>query len=173
MRSRLFLLLLAAAAVICPGTLLVAAPALAQSAGSSMPSLALQGLLKHPQSIDLAALRRLPSETVRVQYETEHGDVVNATFTGVRLWTLLQAAGGLADDARGADVRHMIRVTAGDAYVAVLSTGEIAPDFGAKPALIAYQRDGALLAGKGYYLVMPGDKRDSRYVSDVVSINVE
>lgn len=168
LRSRQLFLLLLAAAAIWPG-----APALAQSGDGGMPSLAVQGLLQHPQSVDLAALRRLPSETVRVQYETEHGDAVNATFTGVPLWALLQAAGGLSDTARGADVRHIIRVTASDAYVAVLSTGEIAPNFGAKQALIAYQRDGALLGSKGYYLVMPGDKRDSRYVSDVVSIRVE
>lgn len=138
-----------------------------------MRPLALEGLLRHPQSMDLASLRRLPSDTVRVRYETARGDVVNASFTGVPLWALLQAAGGLSDTARGAEVRHIIRVTAGDAYVTVLSTGEIAPDFGARPALIAYQRDGVLLGGKGYYLVMPGDKRDSRYVSDVVSIRIE
>lgn len=160
-------LLLVAAVCLAP------APAAIPAAAQNMRSLALEGLLAHPRSMDLGALRRLPSETVRVQYQTERGDTVNATFTGVPLWRLLQAAGGLSDTSRGAVVRHTIRVTAGDAYAAVLSTGEIAPDFGNKPALIAYQRDGTLLGSQGYWLVMPGDKRDSRYVSDVVSIRVE
>lgn len=172
LRRRPLLLLFAAVVTLGalpPGTQRAAA----QSAAAGMPPLALQGLLKHPRSIDLGALQQLPSQTVQVQYETERGDTVNATFTGVPLWTLLQAAGGISDTTRGAEVRHTIRVTASDGYATVLSTGEIAPDFGAKPALIAYQLDGSLLGSKGYYLAMPGDKRDSRYVSDVVSIRVE
>ena len=52
-------------------------------------------------------------------------------------------------------------------------TGEIAPDFGAKPALIAYQRDTEAPGAGGLWLVMPGDKLGGRYVHDVVAIDVE
>ena len=96
-----------------------------------------------------------------------------ASFTGVPLWTLLGEVGGIDDPAKRAELRHVIRITARDGYVVVLSTGEIAPDFGAKPALLAYQRDDEAPAAAGFRLVMPGDKRGGRYVRDVISIEVE
>jgi hypothetical protein len=53
-----------------------------------------------------------------------------------------------------------------------LSTGEIAPDFGGKTAMIAYERDGVELGDKVLRVVMPGDKHGGRYVRDVVEIAV-
>ena len=52
-------------------------------------------------------------------------------------------------------------------------TGEIAPDFGAEPAMIACQRDGAPLGGTGFRLVIPGDKHGGRSVRDVTAITIE
>ena len=109
---------------------------------------------------------------MQVSFEGERG-AQNSSFTGVRLWTLLDKAGGIDDGAKGAELRHTSKVTGRDGYVVVLSTGEIAPEFGGKPALIAYQRDGAMLGGAGFRLVMPGDKRGGRNVRDVVTIMVE
>jgi len=57
--------------------------------------------------------------------------------------------------------------------LALLSTGEIAPDFGAKQALVAYQRDDEARGAGGFRLVMPGDKHGGRNVRDVVTIDVE
>lgn len=96
-----------------------------------------------------------------------------ADFTGVALWALLGEAGGIDDKTKDAVLRHTIKVTGRDGYFVVLSTGEIAPDFGAKPALIAYQRAGEAAGASGFRLVMPGDKRGARYVRDVVAIDVE
>ena len=58
-------------------------------------------------------------------------------------------------------------------FLPVISTGEIAPDFGGKPALLAYRRNDEAPAERGFRLVMPGDKHGGRYVRDVVSIEVE
>jgi hypothetical protein len=55
--------------------------------------------------------------------------------------------------------------------VVVTSTGEIAPDFGGKAALVAYERDGKPL--DDFRIVMPGDKHGGRNVRDVVTIAVE
>jgi DMSO/TMAO reductase YedYZ molybdopterin-dependent catalytic subunit len=145
--------------------ILVTAQASAQS-----PSLLLEGKVKQPQRVTLADLKKLPAEHVTVSYQTERG-VVTGAFTGVFLWSLIGAAGGIADDAKGAAVRHAIRITAKDDYVVVTSTGEIAPDFGNKPALVAYERDGKPLAD--FRLVMPGDKHGGRNLRDIVSIAVE
>jgi hypothetical protein len=135
-------------------------------------TIALDGRLKHPQSLDLAALQRLPADHVQVSFHTEHG-TTTAGFTGPRLWALLGAAGGLADYKRGAAIRHSITVTGRDGYFIVLSTGEIAPDFGGEPAIVAYRRDGEPSGASGLRLVIPGDKRGGRDVRDVVTIRVE
>ena len=65
-------------------------------------------------------------------------------------------AGGIDDNAKGAELRHAVRITARDGYVVMTSTGEIAPDFGGKAALVTYQRDGKPL--EDFRIVMPGDK---------------
>jgi hypothetical protein len=144
-----------------------ASPATHAAAG-----LALEGKLKHPQWMDLEALRRLPAEQAQVSFQSERG-TTTASYTGVRLWAVLAAAGGIDDEEKSAELRHVITVTGRDGYVVVLSTGEIAPDFGGKPALIAYQRDNEPLGEAGLRLVMPGDKRGGRNVRDVLAISVE
>ena len=73
---------------------------------------------------------------------------------GVLLWMQLDKADGIDDTAKGAELRHTIKVSGRDGYVVVLSTGEIVPDFGDKPTLIAYQRDGTVLGEAGLRLVM-------------------
>ncbi len=157
-------------ALLC--IILVLPVAAARAADAPAGELALTGKVVHPQQFDLAKLRALPSEEVQVSFDTEHGPE-HAGFTGVSLWGLLGEAGGIDDKARGAVLRHTIKVTGRDGYFVVLSTGEIAPDFGAKPALIAYQRTGEAAGTSGFRLVMPDDKRGGRYVRDVVTIDVE
>jgi hypothetical protein len=141
-------------------------------AADSVKGVRLEGKIKNPQPIDLATLRRLPAEQVDVAFQTDRG-VTHARYAGPLLWTVLTEAGGIADDAKGAELRHTIRVTGRDGYFVLLSTGEIAPEYGATPALLAYRRDGEPLGDAGPRLVLPHDKRGSRNVRDVVSILVE
>ena len=143
-----------------------------QAADAPSGELSLTGRVAHPQQFDFVKLRALPSQDVQVMFDTEPGPE-QADFTGVALWALLGKAGGIDDKTKGAVLRHTIKVTGRDGYFVVLSTGEIAPDFGAKPALIAYQRAGEAAGASGFRLVMPGDKRSARYVRDVVAIDVD
>jgi len=161
-------------AILCVILLLplVAGRAAAADPGVGEASLSLTGKVRHPQQFDLARLRGLPGQEVKVSFQTEHG-VEGAGFDGVPLWTLLGEAGGIDDPEKGAVLRHVLKVTGRDGYVVMLSTGEIAPDFGGKPALIACQRDGEPPGASGFRLVMPGDKKGGRYVRDVVTIDVE
>src|SRR5271170_2036296 len=120
-RALVFLILIACG----PGPL-VAAADVAKPAGSTPPAaegVALEGKLKHPQSLDFEALRRLPSEQVQVTFQSERG-TTTASYTGVRLWVVLAAAGGIDDDEKGAELRYVIKITGRDGYVVVLSTGE-------------------------------------------------
>jgi DMSO/TMAO reductase YedYZ molybdopterin-dependent catalytic subunit len=157
-----------AAATIVAAALLVV-PALAQSPAPT-PILSLDGKVKQPQHWSLDDLKNMPAQHEDVTYQTERGPVT-ASFTGVLLWSLIEVAGGIDDPVRNAVVRHTIRVTAADDYVVILSTGEIAPDFGNIAALVAYERDGKPLDKPR--LVMPGDKHGARDARDVVTIAVE
>jgi len=153
----------AAAAVIV--ALLFVVPAAAQST-----VLSLEGKLKQPRQLTLDDLKKMPAEHADVSYQSERG-TVSASFTGVLIWSLIAAAGGIDDAEKGAELRHSIRITAKDGYVVVTSTGEIAPDFGGKQALVAYERDGKPL--DDFRIVMPGDKHGGRNARDVVSIKIE
>src|ERR1700676_3890165 len=116
-------------AAILAGLLLIA-PAAAQS-----PSLSLEGKVTQPQHWSLDDLKKMQAQYADVSYQTEHGPVT-ASYTGVLLSSLLEQAAGIDDTTRNAVVRHTIRITATDNYVVVLSTGEVAPDFGNKGALV-------------------------------------
>jgi DMSO/TMAO reductase YedYZ molybdopterin-dependent catalytic subunit len=132
----------------------------------------LDGNVKHPQQFSADTLRKFPAEHVEVSFQTGRG-IETSTYTGVRLWTLLGEVGGIDDAAKGAELHHTISITGRDGYLVVISTGEIAPDFGGKPAMVAYEQDGEELRDKGLRVVMPGDKRGGRYVRDVVEIEVK
>jgi len=152
------------------GAALVAISLAAASAAARSSDLLLDGKVKQPKHWTLADLTKLPAQHVTVTYQAEHNSVT-AQFTGVLLWSLIEAAGGLADSGKGAELHHAIRVTAKDDYFVISSTGEIAPNFGNKPALLAYERDGKPLPD--FRLVMPGDKHGGRNVRDIVRVTVE
>jgi len=126
--------------------------------------------VRQPQRLTFEDLKKMPAEHADVSYQTDRGPVI-ASFTGVLLWSLIGAAGGIDDSAKNPELRHAIRITAKDGYVVVTSSGEIAPDFGARGVIVAYERDGKPL--DEFRIVMPGDKHGGRNVRDVVSINVE
>jgi len=161
--------ILSRATALVAALLLFVAPSVAQSPSPS-PTLALEGKVKQPQHWTLDDLRKMPAQHAEIAYQTEHGQV-KASYTGVPLWSLIAAAGGIDDATRNAVVRHTIRITATDAYVVVLSTGEVSPDLGNAGALVAYERDGKPL--DNLHVVMPGDKNGARDIHDVVTIAVE
>jgi molybdopterin-binding protein len=139
------------------------------SAVAQTPMLSLEGKVKQPQHWTLDDLKKMQADHADVTYQTDRGPVT-AHFSGVLLWSLI-AAGGIDDDSKGAELHHAIRITAKDGYVVVTSTGEIAPDFGGKAVLVAYERDDKRL--DGFRIVMPGDKHGGRNVRDVTTIEVE
>ena len=157
---------------LCCAILLLVPAARGHADDAAKPVLSLGGKLQHPQQFDLDRLRALPSQQVQVSFQSERG-AQEMRFTGVSLWALLGEAGGLADSEKGAALHHTIKISAKDDYWVVISTGEIAPDFGGKPAMVAYQRDDEAPGASGFRLVMPGDKRGGRFVRDVVAIDVE
>ena len=65
-------------------------------------------------------------------------------------------------------------MTANDGYQVVISGGEIDPNFGNAPMLLAWEQDGTALSAENgpLRLVVPGDLRGGRYVYGIVSIDV-
>jgi DMSO/TMAO reductase YedYZ molybdopterin-dependent catalytic subunit len=89
---------------------------------------------------------------------------------------LLQEAGIKTDPAVKNDiVRHIVTVTGSDGYGAVLSLGEIDPEFGGDQAIVAFAQDGKPLDEKSGFarLIIPGDKTAGRAVSGIATIEVK
>ncbi len=159
---------LAAPALLAAALLLGAGPLSTPQAADS--ALVIDGEVGHALHLTAADLRRLPQTEERVSFEGERGRTT-ATFAGVRLWTLLEQAGGLAAKPRDR-VAKVLMATGADGYTAAVALAELDPAFEGKPVLIAYSADGHPPADGGLRLVVPGDQRGGRSVRDVVRIVV-
>jgi len=128
----------------------------------------IDGLVKQPQQVTADALRQLPAVERQVTFLTDRGPQT-ATYTGVLLWTLIDRA-KVDDAAKWGELRHVLAVTAADGYLLMASIGEIDPNFGNAPVMLAYAQDGKPLPA--LRLVFPSDKHGARDVHDVVRIEV-
>lgn len=152
------------------------APALPSEGGGPTTQFSLAGAVKTPGVYTLSSLEDLPATTETVTY-IAGGTPVTATFTGVSIWTLLNEAGIVTNPAIKNDILNFYLLASGsDGYEAILSLGELDPMFGGNPEapdLIAYQVDGGPLGPDGFArVVVPGDSRGGRYVSNLVSLEV-
>lgn len=138
-------------------------------------SIEIRGAVASPGSFTIDDLRALPAETVDVTYLMENGTEVQHVYTGARLWDVLQLAQPTIDpELPESSLRLYLVLTAKDGYVVVLSMGEIDPEFGALPYLLAWDEDGQALDGEQSpaVLVVPGDRTEGRYIHGLVSIEV-
>lgn len=123
--------------------------------------------------LTLAELARFPAVEQEVRFQTSKGEQTGR-YKGVLLWPVLEARFGEAMKGHNAVLAHTFVVEGSDGYRIAFSFGEIAPDFGKAPIMIATEADGKpLVPGEGFRLVVPGDKRGARYVRDVVKIEVQ
>ena len=147
--------------------LLFATPVLAQEA-----SITLSGEGIATVELTMADLAALPQVTQDVTYMAS-GEERHVSFTGTPLWPILESAGLMETAEHNSELRRFIEVAAGDDYVVAFSVGEIHPDFGNAPILLAVTADGAALpADDGFRLVVPGDTRGARYVRNISTITV-
>jgi DMSO/TMAO reductase YedYZ molybdopterin-dependent catalytic subunit len=144
------------------------------SAASFAPQVAVSGLVAQGRTFELADLQALSQVTLPVVYGAA-GKIESASYTGPRLLDVLQAAGGATPPSGKNGQLHLyVLATGADGYQSVLSWGELDPQFGADPVLVAWQRDGAPLGdGAGMaQLVVPGDKLGGRYVATLATIEL-
>jgi DMSO/TMAO reductase YedYZ molybdopterin-dependent catalytic subunit len=150
-----------------------ASPSASPSAG--VESIEIRGEVANPGIVTLADAQALPAETVDVTYLMDDGSEEAHTYTGAHLWDVLQLAEPLIDaDLPETSLSMYIVLTAADGYVVVLSLGEIDPEFGGYPYLLAWDQDGQPLSSeRGPLMLVPsGDRSEGRYIYSLVSIEV-
>lgn len=137
-------------------------------------SLHVEGQLLNPLTLTADDLKaNYTAHTMDVTYMSGE-DTVSSSYTGVLLWDIL----GAAQPNFNADVRNdklslYIVATGADHYQAVIAWGEIDPEFGNQPIMVAYEEAGQPLGDSGpLRLIVPGDARGGRYVSNLVSLDL-
>lgn len=134
-------------------------------------TLTVDGQILNPLVLSIDALKtNYTPHTADVTYKSGE-DTVMASFIGVSLWDVLSAAQpNLNADVKNDKLSMFIVATGSDGYQAVIAWGEIDPDFGNQPILVAFERDGETLETPT--LVVPGDARGGRYVTDLVNLSL-
>ena len=125
--------------------------------------------LRAPRDLTPADLAALPQQSVSVEFESGQGRQSH-TEQGVLLADLLPVDALATTDRKNDALSFGVVAIGADGYVAMVSYGEISPDFGNRGALLATIEDGQGLERPR--LVVPGDVKGGRYVSDVVELRV-
>ena len=149
--------------------LLLAWTAVAAAGEAPASTIAVSGMVDHPQTLTMAALQALPKQTVSVGYMTGRGEQ-KGTFTGAHLWDVLKMV-AVKDEGRNSQLKRAIWIEGSDGYSIVVSYSELDPDYGNHDMLIAYRREDA--PQSGYRLIVPSDKHGGRYVSGIAKIEVK
>jgi hypothetical protein len=148
-----------------------AAPSAAATTAAAPPAgaVALTGDVRTPTVLAKADLAGLPQQTVSVSFGTEKGPQQHSE-TGVALSALLPAD-KLATTAKKNDILSFAVVAVGaDGYSAAFGYGDVSADFGNRGLLVALTEDGKPLDRPR--LVVPGDVKGGRYVSDLTELHV-
>jgi hypothetical protein len=171
-RMRLSLGLAAIAlAAGCAAPAAATAPPAAATMSVAPPAgaVALTGDVRTPTVLAKADLAGLPQQTVAVSFGTEKGPQQHSE-TGVALSALLPAD-KLATTAKKNDMLSFAVVAVGvDGYSAAFGYGDVSADFGNRGLLVALTEDGKPLDRPR--LVVPGDVKGGRYVSDLTELHV-
>ncbi|SEK92525.1 Oxidoreductase molybdopterin binding domain-containing protein [Variovorax sp. YR750] len=142
------------------------------------PAVQLGGAVDRPGAFTEADLAARTPITQTVNFSSGSGPQTH-TYTGAGLWPLLSDAGIQLDGAIKNDVlsRYLL-ATGADGYKVVFALGELSPDFGNKPSVVAYAENmsgtsAPLGTADGPFRVTaPGDVKGGRYVSNLVRLDV-
>lgn len=171
LRNIVALLVVATGLVAGCGAPAATAPPAEAPATSSVPgTIRLTGELTTPRDVTAAELAALPQQTVDVSFQSSQG-AQQHTETGPALAELIPADALAVDPDRRNDLLSFAVLAVGaDGYTAVVAYGDVSADFGNRGLLVALAEDGQPLERPR--LVVPGDVRGGRYVSDLVELRV-
>lgn len=105
------------------------------------------------------------------------GQELNAEFEGVNLRDVLKLAGAKIgnNQLRGKELASYLLVEAADGYKVVFALAELDDEFAGRGIMLVDRRDGKPLSGDEgrLRLIVPGEKRHSRWVRQVVALKVK
>ncbi|WP_208346015.1 molybdopterin-dependent oxidoreductase, partial [Aetokthonos hydrillicola] len=153
-----------------------------QCLGGTSEKFRVSGQVKESKTFTLSDLQALPASKVTVTFASGQGQETH-TYIGVPLWQLIQSVGGLktntnVNNVKNYFLRQYVVAEGTDCYQAVVAVGEIEPNFEGKQVLVAYAEEDSsnnqtLLTDQGFArLVVPGDQKGGRYVSNIRRIVV-
>jgi DMSO/TMAO reductase YedYZ molybdopterin-dependent catalytic subunit len=134
--------------------------------------LTVKGEVKQELRLSAADLKALP----RVKLTAKDHDGTAREYEGVALQTLLAKAGvPQGSELRGKNMTLVVVAEATDGYRAAFSLAELDADFAAAQVLVADLEDGKPLDAQHgpLRLVVPGDKRQARWVRLLKIISVQ
>jgi len=141
-------------------------------APSQVPAtLTVEGISGTSATLSTSDLARFPQHTVKA---TDHGTPV--TFEGVLLNDVLaKVRTPTGEPFDGTVASYYLLVYARDGYKAVFSWAEIDPTFTDRNVYVVTRRDGKPLSSNdgAFELVVPGEKRNSRWVRQLKMLRVE
>jgi Oxidoreductase molybdopterin binding domain len=122
--------------------------------------------------LSAAEIRKLPAQRIHATPEHRAGGDYDCTpLAGV-----LSSTGAVPEKSlRGKRMADYLRVAAADGYEVAFALPEIDPEFTDRQVLLCYAKDGApLAADEGpLRLIVPGEKRQARWVRGVTGLFVE
>ncbi|MDX6744025.1 hypothetical protein [Actinocorallia sp. A-T 12471] len=131
------------------------------------------GEVRAPGVLRTADLRALPQHTSDLVFSCGNKGERPHTFSGPLLRDVVAAADPEhAYGDRLNRLRYLVSVEASDGHRVVLSWGELDPDFGAVPVLLALVRDGVALDDEGPQLAVPGDRCGARSLSGLTALTL-
>jgi hypothetical protein len=134
-------------------------------------TLAVQGIGDTSATLSVSDLSKLPQQTVKV---TDHGTPV--TFQGVLLSDVVSKVSGPTGETFNKTVAsYYLIAEAHDGYKAVFTWAEIDPTFTDRRVYVVTKREGNPLTAKDgpYELIVPGERRFSRWVRQLKLLRVE
>jgi len=150
----------------------VSAAASSEITAAPLPagSVRIDGAVENPLALSGDQLRAFPAQTQAVQFESGTG-TQSHIYDGTALTEILDAAKlRTPSDVKNPELTFAVLATGSDGYSAAVSWGELSPKFGATPILVAYTEDGRPLDAPR--LVVPGDVKGGRYVSELTGLRV-
>lgn len=148
------------------------APDVAPVAQTTGPrgDVAVTGDVTTPTVLTRASLARYPQKTVPVTFRSGTGREAHV-FRGALLADVLPVSALAPAPGKNPFLSFAVLGVGADGYSALVAYGEISPDFANTQVLVATARDGKPLATPR--LVVPGDGKGGRYVSDLVELKVQ
>jgi hypothetical protein len=138
---------------------------LSLSSRAQEPTIEIVGIGAKAIKLSPQSVSGLPVVARDVTFLTSKGPS-SGHYKGVLFWDVLQANKVFDGLEHNGELKKTFLVSAKDGYQIAFSIGEIHPEFGNTPLILATDVDGKPVEG-GWRIVVHGDKRGARAIHDI------